>query len=79
MWLRRAFWKNFGQNIDEAWRTWPEQEFHDAVSVLNAESRQQRAANSSSGSVAPETTQANFNALPRKSREEAYGEKPESP
>lgn len=69
VWLRRAFWKNFGQNLDEAWRTWPEQEFHDAVSVLNAEAQASRAANGSASAVSAETTQANFDALPRISRE----------
>lgn len=68
MWLRRAFWKNFGQNLDECWDTWPEQEFHDAVSILNAEAQASRSG-SGSGAVSPETTQASFDSLPRISRE----------
>jgi hypothetical protein len=68
--LRRAFWKNFGTDIDAAWRTWPEQEFHDTLSLLNAEAK---VANSKSGSGSPErakATQAAFDAMPRITREE---------
>jgi hypothetical protein len=64
--MRRAFWKNFGTDLDQAWRTWPEQEFHDAVSVLNSEASSGRA---SSGGVSAEVTQASFDALPRVKRE----------
>jgi hypothetical protein len=69
VWLRRAFWKNFGQNLDEAWRTWPEQEFHDALSVLNAEAATSKSGSGGSASIPSETTQANFDALPRQPRE----------
>lgn len=74
VWMRRAFWKNFGLDVDYAWATWPEQEFHDTVSVLNAEASASHTS-VSGGAVPAETTQATFDALPRQSREAP----PESP
>lgn len=74
VWMRRAFWKNFGMDVDLAWATWPEQEFHDTVSVLNAEASASHATGGSA-SVSAETTQANFDALPRQARDAP----PESP
>ena len=77
VWLRRAFWKNFGQNLDECWATWPEQEFHDAVSILNAEAQASRSS-SGAGTVPAETTQASFDTLPRLPRESPPEEQPPS-
>lgn len=68
VWMRRAFWKNFGMDVDDAWARWPEQEFHDTVSVLNAEASSSHTSGAASA-VSPETTQATFDALPRQPRE----------
>lgn len=76
VWLRRAFWKNFGTSLDVAWGTWPEQEFHDTVSVLNAEAQAERSKHGA-GSVSPDVTQATFDALPRVTREEQQQPSPD--
>lgn len=76
IWLRRAFWKNFGTNLDDAWSHWPEQEFQDAVSVLNSEAQASRTGSGGGGSIPAETTQANFDALPRIPRPEEPPQEP---